>query len=154
MSGSGNPSGSIFIPQENTNRAFSVLLPLQFKLRFMTLAWDESNVRRQDYFTCIAAIASNRVGEPLAWDYVRLHWQEMVDRFGLNERYLGQMIPAITKNFATDIRLREMKEFFAQYPDAGAGERSRKSALATVQKNIKWLNTNLKPLSAWLEANM
>lgn len=110
-------------------------------------------MRRQDYFSCIASIANNRVGEPLVWDYVRMHWPEMVERFGLNERYLGSMIPSITNNFATEMRLKEMKEFFARYPDAGAGARSRVSALEMVQKNIKWLGSNLKPLSEWLNEN-
>lgn len=130
------------------------LLSCILNCRFIALAWDEKNVRRQDFFTCMAAIANNRVGEPLVWDYVRLHWPEMVARFGLNERYLGQLIPSITNNFASEIRLKEMKDFFAQYPDAGAGARSRIGALQTVQKNIKWLNTNLQPLSDWLRANM
>lgn len=120
---------------------------------FITLAWDEKNVRRQDYFSCMASIAANKVGEPLVWDYVRTHWPEMVSRFGLNERYLGSMIPSITRQFATEIRLKEMKEFFAKYPDAGAGARARITAVETVQKNIKWLNSNLKPLSEWLKEN-
>lgn len=127
------------------------LLLLHF--RFISLAWDEKNVRRQDYFSCMASIAGNRVGEPLVWDYVRTHWPEMVTRYGLNERYLGQMIPSITGRFATEIRLKEMKDFFAKYPEAGAGARSRISALETVQKNIKWLNSNLKPLVEWLNSN-
>lgn len=117
------------------------------------LAWDDKNVRRQDYFSCMSSIASNRVGEPLVWDYVRTHWPEMVERFGLNERYLGSMIPAITGRFATEMRLKEMKEFFAKYPEAGAGARARVSALETVQKNIKWLDSNLQPLNDWLNSN-
>lgn len=128
-------------------------IPWRFCRRFIALAWDEKNVRRQDYFSCMASIAANRVGEPLVWDYVRGHWPEMVARFGLNERYLGSMIPAITKRFATDIRLKEMQEFFAKYPDAGAGARARVSALETTQKNIKWLKSNLQPLTEWLESN-
>lgn len=110
-------------------------------------------MRRQDYFSCISSIANNRVGEPLVWDYVRMQWPELVARFGLNERYLGSMIPSITDRFSTEMRLQEMKEFFKKYPDAGAGERSRVTALETVQKNIKWLNSNLEPLSDWLSSN-
>lgn len=121
--------------------------------RFIALAWDEQNVRRQDYFSCMGSIANNRVGEPLVWDYVRLHWPEMVARFGLNERYLGSMIPSITDKFSTEMRLAEMREFFAKYPEAGAGERARVTALETVQKNIKWLKSNLGPLSDWLSSN-
>lgn len=98
-------------------------------------------------------IAANRVGETLVWDYVRTNWDEMVKRFGLNERYLGKLIPDISRNFATQMRLSEMKEFFAKYPDAGAGALSRKIALEKIQQNIKWLDSNLQSLSDWLNVN-
>lgn len=55
---------------------------------------DETYVRSQDYFSLLSSIAANRVGESIVWDYVRDNWQKMVDRFGLNERYLGRMIQA------------------------------------------------------------
>lgn len=76
--------------------------------QFIELAWDEKNVRGQDYFTCIQYIAANRIGESLVWDYVRGNWQKLVDRFGLNERYLGRMIPSITSRFNTELKLQEV----------------------------------------------
>lgn len=115
------------------------------------MAWDEKNVRQQDYFTCLANIAANRVGEPLVWDYVRENWPNMVKRFGLNERYLGSMIPSITRRFSTETKLQEIKQFFAKYPEAGAGATARKSALENVQNNIQWLKNNEAKVGAWLK---
>lgn len=121
--------------------------------RFIDLAWDESNVRGQDYFSCLTLIAANRVGESLVWDYVREHWPQLVARFGLNERYLGSMIPSITSRFSTPIRLQEMRDFFAKYPEAGAGAAARLQALARVETNIQWLENNTKDIGAWLDEN-
>lgn len=45
----------------------------------------------------------------------------------------------------------QMKEFFAKYPDAGAGARAREQALETVENNIKWLNTYKPALEIWLK---
>lgn len=72
------------------------------------MAWEESNVRGQDYFTCIQNIAANRAGENIVWDYVRENWPKLVNRFGLNERYLGRMIPSITGRFNTEVKLQEV----------------------------------------------
>lgn len=108
-------------------------------------------MRQQDYFTCLANIAANRVGEPLVWDYVRENWPNMVKRFGLNERYLGSMIPSITRRFATETKLQEMKQFFEKYPEAGAGATARKSALENVQNNMQWLKNNEAKVGAWLK---
>lgn len=121
--------------------------------RFIELAWDENNVRGQDYFTALQLIAANRVGEPLVWDYVRSNWQRLVARFGLNERYLGRLIPSITSRFNTPMRLQEMRDFFAKYPEAGAGAAARLQALARVETNIKWLENNQKDIGEWLNAN-
>uniref|UniRef100_A0A1I8P3V9 Aminopeptidase n=1 Tax=Stomoxys calcitrans TaxID=35570 RepID=A0A1I8P3V9_STOCA len=124
----------------------------QILQRFINLAWNENNVRRQDYFTCLQNISRNPVGLPLVWDYVRKNWPRMVERFGINERYLGRMIPAITARFATQTKLAEMEAFFVKYPEAGAGTAARKEALETVKYNIKWLEQNLKPISKWFKS--
>ena len=46
-----------------------------------------------------------------------------------------------------------MLDFFAKYPDAGAGETPRKQALERVQTNINWLERNEATIEAWLEEN-
>lgn len=122
--------------------------------RYIDLAWDENNVRGQDYFTCLQQIAGNRVGEALVWDYVREQWPQLAKRFGLNERNLGRLIPNITSRFSTTIRLQEMQAFFAKYPEAGAGAAARQQALATVESKIQWLENNTKDIGEWLNANL
>lgn len=114
------------------------------------MAENEDYVRRQDYFTCLQNIAGNPVGEPIVWEFVREHWEDLVARFTLNERYMGRMIPAITARFSTETKLEEMEAFFAKYPEAGAGTASRKQALETVKYNINWMKTNLEEISQWL----
>lgn len=110
-------------------------------------------MRGQDYFTCIQYIAANPVGEPIVWDYVREHWPDLVNRFGLNERYLGSMIPSITARFDTQTKLEEMQQFFAKYPEAGAGAAARVRALETVKNNIAWLANNKANIATWLQKN-
>ena len=46
-----------------------------------------------------------------------------------------------------------MKEFFAKYPDAGAGSRAREQSIETVQNNIQWLKMNKPDLENWLKEN-
>lgn len=117
------------------------------------MAWDEKNVRGQDYFTCLSNIASNPIGEPRVWDFVRDNWQKLVDRFTLNERYLGRLIPAITGGFTTKTKLDEVKVFFAKYPEAGAGAAARKEALQRIENNIQWLENNQQKVTTWLNNN-
>lgn len=121
--------------------------------RFVDLAWDEKNVRGQDYFSCLANIAANRIGEPIVWDFVRENWNRMVSRFGLNERYLGRLIPSITGRFASEVKLNDLKQFFEKYPEAGAGAAARKEAIQRIENNIQWLKNNEVKLNNWLSQN-
>lgn len=121
---------------------------------FITTATDENYVRAQDFFSCLIAISDNPIGTPLVWDWVRSNWEFLVDRYTLNDRYLGSLIPSITKTFATKIKLSEMENFFAKYPDAGAGAMNRAKALETVSNNIKWLAKNSGKLESWLNSHV
>ncbi|XP_037715245.1 glutamyl aminopeptidase isoform X2 [Drosophila subpulchrella] len=118
--------------------------------RYINWAWDESNVRRQDYFTLLGYISTNPVGQSLVWDYVRENWEKLVERFGINERTLGRLIPTITARFSTETKLEEMQQFFAKYPEAGAGTTARQQALEAVKANIKWLAVNKAQVGEWL----
>lgn len=121
--------------------------------RYIDLAWDKDNVRTQDYLSCLGNIAGNRIGESLVWHHVRENWQMLVERFGLNERNLGNMIPSITGRFNSQTRLAEMEAFFELYPEAGAGEAARVRAKENVKNNIKWLANNKDTIAKWLENN-
>lgn len=120
--------------------------------KFITTATDENYVRSQDFLNCLSAISENPLGTPLVWDWVRSNWDFLVNRYTLNDRYLGSLIPSITRTFATETRLEEMKAFFAKYPDAGAGAMNRAKALETVSNNIKWLSKNREKLDNWLNS--
>lgn len=118
--------------------------------RFINLAWNENYVRSQDYFTCIEEISRNPFGTNIVWDYVRENWSKMVDRFGINERYMGKMIPIVTSRFSTLQKLEEMEFFFKKYPEAGAGTAARKLAVENVKSKIKWLEVNKEKVGSWL----
>uniref|UniRef100_A0A2A4JGY4 Aminopeptidase n=1 Tax=Heliothis virescens TaxID=7102 RepID=A0A2A4JGY4_HELVI len=121
--------------------------------KFLLMAWDENNIRSQDYLTVVIQISSNPSGTALVWDDVRSRWPQLVERFTLNSRYLGNVIPSITATFSTELKLEEMEAFFAQYPDAGAGAGARARALENVRNNIRWNEFHLKQVAAWIDAN-
>jgi len=124
-----------------------------FFLRYITRAANEKYVRTQDFLTCLIMISKNPDGTSLVWDWVRENWEFLVNRYTLNDRYLGELIPFITSSFATQTKLDEIKAFFEKYPEAGAGTNGRIKTLETVSKNIKWLARNTKKLNEWFSKN-
>nr|CAD7433373.1 unnamed protein product [Timema monikensis] len=118
--------------------------------RYIEYAKDESNVRSQDFFTVLHFIASNPVGNPIVWDFIRSEWEYLTGRFTLNNRYLGRTIPHVCSSFANRFKLQEMETFFSLYPEAGAGTTARKQALEKVANNIKWLEQHRTTIDTWL----
>ncbi|GFS49299.1 endoplasmic reticulum aminopeptidase 2, partial [Nephila pilipes] len=121
-------------------------------LRYLEYAMDPEKVRSQDFFTILSYIAGNPVGRPLVWNFVREKWPALVERFTLNNRYLGNAVKKICSYFTTEQQLQEMRAFFAKYPDAGAGKRRRQQALEAVQNNIRWIDSHARGMKEWLEA--
>ncbi|KAK8385383.1 hypothetical protein O3P69_012311 [Scylla paramamosain] len=115
--------------------------------RLLGLATNESVVRSQDYFSMLNNLAKSPWNTYLVWDYVRSHWEEMVDRFTLNNRYLGRMVKYVITRLSSPTHLNDVKEFFEQYPEAGSGARSRKQALEELEGNIKW-SLSIPPCTA------
>ena len=104
--------------------------------RFVNLAKNESFVRSQDFFSALSYIAGNPVGNSIVWDFLRSEWNYLVDRFTLNDRYLGRQPKTVSSNFATEFKLQQLKQFFEANPEAGAGARARKQAVEQVSRPL------------------
>ncbi|RZF41809.1 hypothetical protein LSTR_LSTR005271 [Laodelphax striatellus] len=115
--------------------------------RLIELGKDENNVRSQDYIMMLASISHHPVGNKVVWKFVRDHWSYLVNRFTLNDRLLGRLIPAIAANYGSEEKLQELKDFFAANPESGAGAAGRKIALEKTQNNINWLKSHVSELA-------
>ncbi|XP_052129987.1 glutamyl aminopeptidase [Frankliniella occidentalis] len=122
--------------------------------KYIQIAKDESVIRSQDYFTVLSYIAENPKGVQLVWDFYRIEYKYLLDRFSLNDRIFGRFIARIAAKFDTKERLDELNEFFRQNPDAGAGAAARKQAVEGVTNRIKWLDTHKKTVEEWLVKNV
>ncbi|XP_023649534.2 glutamyl aminopeptidase-like isoform X1 [Paramormyrops kingsleyae] len=115
---------------------------------------DEKIIRSQDVFTVIRYISLNKYGKTMAWDWVILNWEYLVNRYTINDRNLGRLVARITPTYNTELQLWQMQKFFQQYPEAGAGESSRLQAVETVRSNIDWVKRNKAEINHWLNSNV
>ncbi|NXW20100.1 AMPE aminopeptidase, partial [Circaetus pectoralis] len=119
--------------------------------RYLKYIYNTSLIKSQDVFTVLKYISYNTYGKTMAWDWIRLNWQYLVDRFTINDRNLGRLV-TITRTFNTELQLWQMENFFEKYPNAGAGELPRSQSLEQVKNNIEWLKVNKEEIRTWLEA--
>ncbi|NXL31926.1 AMPE aminopeptidase, partial [Glaucidium brasilianum] len=119
--------------------------------RYLKYIYNTSLIKSQDVFTVLRYISYNTYGKTMAWDWIRLNWQYLVDRFTINDRNLGRIV-TITQNFNTELQLWQMENFFEKYPNAGAGELPRSQSIEQVKNNIEWLKVNKEEIRMWIEA--
>ncbi|XP_054706486.1 uncharacterized protein LOC129216302 [Uloborus diversus] len=146
-----------FLKEESASERLKLLQGLahvrvpQLIHRYLEYAMDDTKVRRQDFFSVLNFIAGNPIGRPLVWNFIKEKWPALVERFTLNDRYLGLAVKKVCSYFTSEYELLDMKSFFTRYPDAGAGKRRRQQALENVQNNIKWLKSYKEDVKLWLE---
>uniref|UniRef100_A0A8C5NL72 Aminopeptidase n=1 Tax=Junco hyemalis TaxID=40217 RepID=A0A8C5NL72_JUNHY len=119
--------------------------------RYLKYIYNTSLIKSQDVFTVLRYISYNTYGKTMAWDWVRLNWQYLVDRFTINDRYLGRIV-TIAQTFNTELQLWQVENFFEKYPNAGAGEMPRSQTLEQVKSNIEWLKENKEEIQSWVES--
>ncbi|XP_003929505.1 glutamyl aminopeptidase [Saimiri boliviensis] len=116
--------------------------------RYLDLLKDTNLIKTQDVFTVIRYISYNSYGKNMAWNWIQLNWDYLVDRYTLNDRNLGRIV-TIAEPFNTEMQLWQMESFFAKYPQAGAGEKPREQVLETVKNNIEWLKQHRNTIRDW-----
>uniref|UniRef100_A0A4X2K432 Aminopeptidase n=1 Tax=Vombatus ursinus TaxID=29139 RepID=A0A4X2K432_VOMUR len=117
--------------------------------RYLDLLKDTNIIKSQDVFTVIRYISYNSYGKYMAWDWIRLNWEYLINRFTLNNRNLGRIV-TIAEPFNTEFQLWQIQTFFNKYPEAGAGAASRENVLETVKNNIEWLKRHREDIKEWL----
>ncbi|KAJ7991052.1 hypothetical protein DPEC_G00293240 [Dallia pectoralis] len=115
---------------------------------------DESIVRSQDLFSLVRYVSLNHYGKTMAWDWVTLNWDYLVNRYTINDRNLGRLLTRISSTYNTELQMWQMEHFFKLKPDAGAGEMPRQQALETAKNNIEWVRRNKEEITVWLNSNV
>ncbi|XP_029797794.1 glutamyl aminopeptidase [Suricata suricatta] len=116
--------------------------------RYLDLLKDPNLIKTQDVFTVIRYISYNSYGKSMAWNWIQLNWDYLVNRYTLNDRNLGRIV-TIAEPFNTELQLWQIESFFKKYPEAGAGEKPRQQVLETVKNNIEWLKQNRNTIGQW-----
>ncbi|XP_040185208.1 glutamyl aminopeptidase [Rana temporaria] len=123
--------------------------------KYLKYIYNTSLIKSQDALNVIYYIAVySKLGKQMAWDWVRINWDYLVNRYTINDRNLGRIVTRITGTFNTEDQLWQMNNFFERYPNAGAGATPRQQALETVTTNIKWVKNNKDGIKSWLDDNV
>ena len=107
-------------------------------------------VRAQDTPLAVAAVAANRFGRELAWDFLRERWAEFDGRYGQGGFIIARIVSITTEDFTTLDKAREVESFFEAHP-APAAARTIRQSLERIRSNALWLERDGESIARWLE---
>ncbi|XP_072291149.1 aminopeptidase N-like [Eucyclogobius newberryi] len=119
--------------------------------RYLSYTLNATMIRKQDASSVITAVASNRQGQRLAWDFVREQWEYMYTEYGVGSFSFASIISGVTARFSTQTELQQLKDFVNEHKHLGFGSATLavEQALERTEANIKWLQQNQQEVLDW-----
>eukprot|EP00066_Takifugu_rubripes_P011327 XP_003979915.2 PREDICTED: aminopeptidase N-like [Takifugu rubripes] len=125
--------------------------------RYLSYTLNSTLIRKQDASFVITAVASNRVGHDLAWDFVREHWEYMFTEYGVGSFSFSSIISGVTAHLSTPAELQQLEEFVEEHGGAaglGSATLAVQQALERTRINIQWLQDNQQELYNWFNSHL
>ncbi|XP_041644089.1 endoplasmic reticulum aminopeptidase 1b [Cheilinus undulatus] len=127
--------------------------PLKDKLQWMMEQSLKGEVMKtQDLSDVVVTVSRNPQGYKLAWDFFRANWHTMIKKFDLGSSTISHLVIGVTSQYSTREMLDEVKSFFGSLiEETGSEMRCIRQAYETIEDNIRWMDTNIPLLQAWLD---
>ncbi|XP_040011887.1 endoplasmic reticulum aminopeptidase 1b isoform X2 [Xiphias gladius] len=127
--------------------------PLRDKLKWMMEQSLQGEVMKtQDLPDVVVSISRNPCCYKLAWDFLRANWHTMIKKFDLGSNTVSFMVTGVTRQYSTREMLDEVRSFFGSLTEEmGSEMRCIQQTYETIEDNIRWMDTNLPLLQAWLD---
>ncbi|NXQ17132.1 AMPN Aminopeptidase, partial [Peucedramus taeniatus] len=121
--------------------------------RYLQYTLDPTKIRKQDATSTINSIASNVVGQPLAWDFIRANWRTLFTQYGGGSFSFSRLILSVTQRFSSEFELQQLEQFKQDNQDIGfgSGTRALEQALERTRTNINWVKENQATVLDWFK---
>uniref|UniRef100_A0A673IE12 Aminopeptidase n=1 Tax=Sinocyclocheilus rhinocerous TaxID=307959 RepID=A0A673IE12_9TELE len=121
--------------------------------RYLKYTLDPEKIRKQDATSTIISIASNVVGQPLAWDFVRANWEYIFKQYGGGSFSFSNLINGVTKRFSTQFELQQLIQFRDDntHIGFGSGTLAIEQSIERTNANIKWVEKNQEAVLEWFK---
>uniref|UniRef100_A0A4W6ELN7 Aminopeptidase n=1 Tax=Lates calcarifer TaxID=8187 RepID=A0A4W6ELN7_LATCA len=108
-------------------------------------------MKTQDLPGVVVSVSKNPHGYKLAWDFLRANWHTLIKKFDLGSSTISHMVTQVTNQYSTREMLDEVRSFFGSLTEeTGSEMRCIQQTYETIEDNIRWMDTNLPLLQAWL----
>lgn len=115
--------------------------------------FDKTRVRSQDVRSVIAGIAENPAGSQVAWRFIQMHWDELLEQFGAGSFTMGSIIESVIGHFSNDFDYQSVKDFFTG-KKVGSGKRALEQSMEQILINIHWRQSSEEEIRTWISSKL
>ncbi|XP_056454638.1 aminopeptidase N-like [Gadus chalcogrammus] len=123
--------------------------------RYLEYTLNPSLIRKQDATSTIVYIASNVVGQPLAWDFIRDRWSYIFNQYGGGSFSFSNLINGVTERFSSKFELQQLEQFKKDNEAVGfgSGTLAVEQAIERTKANMRWISENKQQVLQWFVDN-
>lgn len=118
--------------------------------RLLELGLEGKDIKAQDLSSVIYLVARNPRGHHLAWNFVKKHWRNLVQKFQLGSFCIRNILIGTTSQFTSNEEMADVQLFFESIQDEASQLRVTRLAQDNLKKNVYWIQRNLGTLTKWL----
>lgn len=123
--------------------------------RYLRVAVHTEKIRAQDVKNVFASVSENPAGSQVAWRFLRMEWNTIVDMFGEGSFIIGSIIQSTVTHFSSEFDFKTVRRFFrGKRKDVGSGMRNLDQAMERILINIQWRKTQETIIMEWIKARV
>ncbi|XP_029009681.1 aminopeptidase N-like [Betta splendens] len=130
--------------KEQLRKALSCTKKIWLLSRYLEYTLSPDKIRLMDVASTIIYIARNEAGQALAWNFIRAHWDYIIQGNG------AAVIGEVTRRFSTKFELQELERFSKDY-DMQDAARAVEQAIEQTRVNLQWVSENKDSVLEWFE---
>ncbi|KAL6443877.1 hypothetical protein ACFW04_001721 [Cataglyphis niger] len=115
---------------------------------------ENSGIRKQDVSRVFGSIASNVIGQPIAFNYFRNKWTRLREYLGTSLLTINNIVKSSTRGISTRYELKDLLEFATEHiNELGTATRTIQQTMEQAEANIRWIDSNHAIIRDWLQRN-
>lgn len=118
--------------------------------RYMTYAFDDTKIRRQDARSAILAVVYNPLGRDIAWNYLQRNWNHITTVYEMTGGNINRILRGLASRLTTQFQRDELARLRSSLQSDSGYIPFFDNALQDVDLNVAYVTKHYTELETWL----
>ncbi|XP_048768229.2 aminopeptidase N-like [Ostrea edulis] len=120
--------------------------------RYLSYAFDDTKIRRQDARSAVLAVIYNPLGRDLGWNYLQRNWKHITEVYAMSGGNINRILGGLASRLNTQFQRDELANLRGTLEADSRFSPFFDNALQDVDRNVDWLTKHYSELETWLSS--